>query len=100
MEDAWLPGLEAFERDEPCLPVDIVSGEQGDVGLARPQVPGDLIEEPPFGVRVGGDDPFVLAAGDSATLPEANRRPLAARDNRTRQPIEIKNEILELAQVQ
>ena len=100
MQDARLRGFQTLEADNAGGPVNVRGGEQGDVGLAGAQVPRDFVEDPSFGVWVGSDDFFVLAPGDRSPLAKPHLRPLAARDDRSWQPIEVEREVLNLAQVQ
>lgn len=68
MDDARLPRFEPIESDDSSAPVDVFGGEQGNVGLAGSQVPGDFVKYAPFSIRVGGDDPCVLTTGYGSPL--------------------------------
>lgn len=93
MNHARLAGFQTLERDDPRLPFNVDSREEGDVGLTGPQMPRHFIENPSFSIGVRRDDLLVLASGDGTTFAESNFGPLPAWDDRSGQPVEIQYKV-------
>ncbi len=64
------------------LPVNVLSGQRGHVGLGAAQMPAKLLKRPALRVALIGDDGLVLHFGDGSFLTEANLWPLLLREHR------------------
>jgi len=80
-------------------PVNVLRLEIGDVGLRTAKMPAQFVEPAPLRVLFPPNDELMFFAGDGASFLEAHFRPEALGNNRPRQPVHGKAEVMKFPQV-
>src|ERR1022692_1271959 len=87
-------GLLPVEANNLILPVDILGGEFGDIGLSSAQVPAAFIVGPALGIGFIGNNGLVLSQCDRTLFFEANLRPASLRQYGPRKPGHIEGKVM------
>jgi hypothetical protein len=74
-DDRNRAGLVAVEAHDLALPVDILGGERGNVGLSDTEVPAEFVKSPALQVRFVLDDGLMFLPGDGPLLLETDSVP-------------------------
>ena len=98
MEQRGLAGLLALVADRAITPVDVFSGQLGDVPLRGAQMPEQFVKRLILPVAFSLHDVGVFREGDGAFRFELDRRPLPLGDHRPSEPVHVQGEVLQSAQ--
>src|SRR5208337_4905856 len=80
-------------------PVNVLRLEIGDVSLRTAEMPAQVVEAAPLRVLFPLNDELMFFAGDGASFLEAHFRPEALGNDRPRQPVHGKAEVVKFPQV-
>lgn len=104
LEYDWKRPVESSERSAIAgaagrRPVDILSGQVGDVGLRSAAFPEQFVKQPALRTTLGLNQKPVFLKGDCPPLLIAQFRPRIFDENRPGQPAKVQGQIVEPAEV-